>query len=343
MKYNDLKKFPSSQYRIIVWPWDKDLLHFPKCLADYRGWPKISIITPSLNQGSFLEETIRSVLLQGYPNLEYIVIDGGSTDNSIEIIKRYEPWLAYWVSENDRGQSHAINKGLQIATGDFVAYQNSDDIYWPQAIRIVGEILSKGDIDMLFGMADILDEEGNRHTPVCPIPEPKIDVLIRFWKGPSNILPSQGFFCRLNLLKEIGLFNERYHYKMDLDVICRLLEIVPRQRITRLDDILAGYRIYGTSKTGNMSSRKAVEEGIEISSRYWAQVSGGSPEKIAAEAWRGKGLMAFCRAGIAAEKGDLGTTLKELIHAYSNYPRLGISQSNLNILKRMCLLNWVGR
>lgn len=325
------------------WPWIEESKPLPKVMPGGQLWPRISIITPSLDQGGFLEETIRSVLLQGYPNLEYIVIDGGSTDNSFEVIKKYEPWLTYWVSESDRGQSHAINKGLLKATGDFVAYQNSDDIYWPEALRSVGELLRHGDIDIMFGTVDILDECGNRRPPVCPIPEPQIDVLIRFWKGPSNILPSQGFFCRLDLLKKIGLFNEKYHYKMDLDVICRLLEIVPRQRIARIDDILAGYRIYETSKTGNMSSHKAVEEGIEISSRYWEQVSGGYPEKIAREARRGKGFMAFCRASIAAEKGSLGTTLKELIHAYACYPRLGITHSSLNMLKKLCLSNWVGR
>jgi glycosyltransferase involved in cell wall biosynthesis len=325
------------------WPWTEGTPDLTEVPLDGYSWPRLSIITPSYNQGQFLEETIRSVLLQGYPDLEYIIIDGGSTDETVNVIKKYEPWLAHWVSEKDRGQSQAINKGLERATGEFAACQNSDDIYWPKSLRSVGGIVAPGDIDIMFGTGDILDDYGERHPPVCPIPEPQIDVLIRFWKGPSNILPSQGFFCRLELLKKIGLFNEKYHYKMDLDVICRLLEIVPRQRIARIDDILAGYRIYDTSKTGNMSSQKAVEEGIEISSRYWEQVSGGAPEKIAREAKRGKGFMALCRAGIAAEKGNLGTTLKELIRAYVNYPRLGITHSNLNILKRICLPNWMGR
>jgi glycosyltransferase involved in cell wall biosynthesis len=92
-------------------------------------WPRISIVTPSLNQANYLEETIRSVLLQGYPNIEYIIIDGGSTDESVEIIKKYEKWLSFWISEPDKGQSHAINKGFSKASGEIYAYINSDDLY----------------------------------------------------------------------------------------------------------------------------------------------------------------------------------------------------------------------
>ena len=100
------------------WPWAEASVPLPEKMPDGSDWPRISVVTPSYNQGEFIEETIRSVLLQGYPNLEYIIIDGGSTDNSVEIIKKYEPWLTYWVSEKDRGQSHAINKGFKHAAGE---------------------------------------------------------------------------------------------------------------------------------------------------------------------------------------------------------------------------------
>src|SRR5687767_11548136 len=108
------------------WPWICPGTARGQLVLAGSDWPRITIVTPSFNQAQFLEETIRSVLLQGYPNLEYIIIDGGSTDKSVDIIKKYEQWLAYWVSEPDRGQSDAINKGFEKATGEVFAWINSD-------------------------------------------------------------------------------------------------------------------------------------------------------------------------------------------------------------------------
>src|SRR5665811_68289 len=123
-----LRNLPHPRSTKIGWPWTVEPQSLPAIRPDGSSWPPITIITPSYNQGQFIEETIRSVLLQGYPNLEYVIIDGGSSDGSLEVIQKYSPWLAHWVSEPDGGQSQAINKGFARAHGEVIAWLNSDDV-----------------------------------------------------------------------------------------------------------------------------------------------------------------------------------------------------------------------
>src|SRR5947209_309002 len=115
-----LHDFPAPPQGKSGWPWDQETVSLPESLPNGEPWPRISVVTPSYNQADFLEKTIRSVLLQRYPNLEYIIIDGGSSDGSADIIKKYEGHLALWISERDRGQGHAINKGFLRSTGQIM-------------------------------------------------------------------------------------------------------------------------------------------------------------------------------------------------------------------------------
>jgi len=129
-----LRSLPDPGAGLTGWPWTEERTPATDLMEEGRSWPKISIVTPSFNQCRYIEETIRSVLLQNYPNLEYIVMDGGSTDGTREILERYSPWLSYWVSERDAGQSDAIARGFELAGGDIIAWLCSDDLYLPGAL-----------------------------------------------------------------------------------------------------------------------------------------------------------------------------------------------------------------
>ena len=136
------------------WPWTVETPRLPPARPDDSPWPSISIVTPSFNQGTYLEETIRSILLQGYPNLEYIIIDGGSTDESAAIIKKYERWLTYWVSEPDQGQPQAINKGFARVSGEIGGYLNSDDFYLSNALSAAAVSFMRLRWDLFIGRSD---------------------------------------------------------------------------------------------------------------------------------------------------------------------------------------------
>ena len=124
-------------------------------------WPKLSVIIAVFNAADFFEESLRSALLQGYPNLEVVVIDGGSTDGTVDIIRRYEPWIAYWVSEPDRGQSHATNKGFEAATGLWLGWLNADDTYVPGILTRLGPYLAHPEtVDLLYGDVMYTDKAG---------------------------------------------------------------------------------------------------------------------------------------------------------------------------------------
>ncbi len=181
---------------------------------------KLSIITPSYQQGSFLERTIRSVLDQQHPDLEYLIVDGGSTDDSVGIIRRYEDRLAWWVSERDAGQSHALNKGLRRTTGDVVAYINSDDYYLPGAFSAALALLSRTDALWASGAARFVDQD-DRQTAIWHAGLP--EYRERYWwpAGPWGV-PQAATFWRRECFDRYGLFREDLHYVFDTEFGLRL-------------------------------------------------------------------------------------------------------------------------
>src|SRR3990172_8835139 len=162
----------------------------------------VTIVTPSYNQGEFLEDTILSVLNQDYPRIEYLIIDGGSTDGSVEIMGRYEDRLAFWVSEPDRGQSHAVNKGLQRAKGEVLGWLNSDDVYCPGAVRAAVDFLElHPDVALMYGRADLIDSEGRT---VLPFAWETFDAPVCIARLRQTI-PQPSAFFRRGVVQRVGL------------------------------------------------------------------------------------------------------------------------------------------
>lgn len=244
-------------------------------------YPRLTIITPSFNQGHFLEETILSVLNQNYPNLEYIIIDGGSTDNSVEIIKKYADKLAYWVSEKDRGQTHAINKGLEQATGEWVAYLNSDDLYTAGALEKITHLLRDPQVYWIAGECSIINNKGDFIREIKPfIPGNLFGWLIRpFFKADEKCpeIPQQSAFWRRELNTKLGSFNEEFHFCMDFELWVRFFS--NGYRPVEVQDVLSCFRYHETSKTISQNTRFQNED-FKVISLYRAELSFVEKQRI---------------------------------------------------------------
>jgi len=226
------------------WPWTEACQPRPDRQPNGGEWPRISIVTPSFNQGRFIEETIRSILLQGYPALEYMVIDGGSTDESVAIIRKYEPWLTHWVSEKDRGQSEAINKGMKMATGDIVAWLNSDDVYVPGALHQVAAAYTRNPAAVLWvGTTRAIDLEYREVYRLAPRWGTQRELAD--W-GAAAIVPQPSAFYGAAAFRRAGGVNEVLYYAMDVDLVVRLAALGGCEII---DAMLANFRVYPEAKT----------------------------------------------------------------------------------------------
>jgi glycosyltransferase involved in cell wall biosynthesis len=204
--------------------------------------PLVSIVTPSFNQARFLESTIRSVLEQDYPHLEYIIVDGGSTDRSVEIIRRYVGRLAWWVSEKDQGQTDAINKGFAHATGDILAWLNSDDTYQPHAIAEAVEFLqSHPEVGLVYGDANFIDEDGRT---IGRFAAAQTD-LRRLRQGYVHI-PQQAAFWRSSLWKKVGPLDPSFYFAMDYDLWVRIAALAPLRYTPQM---WANFRLHTQGKT----------------------------------------------------------------------------------------------
>jgi glycosyltransferase involved in cell wall biosynthesis len=266
MRCPRLDELPSPPEGKIGWPWTEQSEPLLDKMPDGSDWPRISIVTPSYNQGQFIEETIRSVLLQGYPNLEYIIIDAGSTDNSVEIIKKYEPWISYWVSESDRGQSHAINKGWERCSGDYLAWMNSDDCYLASALNDTVKILLECNYGFIYGPVYCGSSMQESHfVEGKGIRDFKLKNLLKFFYSVEYIIPSQSVFLSKSLFTQVGFLDEDLHFCMDLDFFARITFLNPL--VYRNSSPICFYRLHDVAKTSK-SGQLMIKESIEIAQKY---------------------------------------------------------------------------
>ena len=228
--------------------------------------PLVSIVTPSFNQAEFLEKTILSVINQDYPRLEYFVMDGGSTDGSLEIIKRYEHRITNWISEPDRGQSDAINKGWSMASGDIFAWLNSDDMYAPGAVQAAVQAFRENpEAGMVYGDAILVDRDGHELS----IKKSKqIRVQRSPWLGspiPSNFLiPQPSVFIRADILRQVGFLDSKLHAVMDFELFLRVARVSPIVYLPRIQSYAHWY--IGTKTTKNID--RNMREKVEVLKRY---------------------------------------------------------------------------
>ncbi len=235
------------------WPWTIAAPPLPPSPPDANHWPRISIVTPSFNQADYLEETLRSVLLQGYPNLQTLIIDGASADATRDILARYEPFLDYVVSERDRGQSHALNKGLARADGDLIGWQNSDDFYATGALRQAAESwLAMGKPDVLFGQCHLVDSDSHitGSYPTTPF-----DMHRMF--PYANMFNQSMFIAASRLLEDAYPIDEDFHHCMDYELFWRL--ILKGCRFEYVPQIDAFFRLHSQAKGSTQNDVAARE------------------------------------------------------------------------------------
>jgi len=326
------------------WPWTEESPPFSQELPIGAPFPRISIVTPSYNQGPFLEETIRSVLLQGYPDLEYIIIDGNSTDESVRIIRKYEPWITYWISEPDAGQTYAINKGIRKTSGDVLAWLNSDDVYCPEALRQIGKYFATlPHVDLLYGDCEMIDGSGRLFDRFNVRSGDVVQLL------EENFIAQPSAFCTREAWEKVGGLDENLHYVMDYDLWLRIF--LGEMTSVYVAAVFSRFRYHAVSKSGVKS--------VQFGGEYLDVL-----DKISAEP-RGRRLMpAILQADhrtfeatiylydqAVADSQELRDSVSRLLHSwvvhlkkfrsdYRSSPRL-LAQSYLDIGEYSCLLGHV--
>lgn len=251
MRCPELQELPPPEAHQSDWPFTEDAAP-----AVGAGLPRISVVIPSLNQGRYIEEALRSVLLQGYPDLELIVMDGGSTDRTVPLIRKYEPWISHWVSAPDRGQSSAINDGLRRATGEVFVWIGCDDRLLPGALARVGaHFAEKPESAWLAGAGRLVFQSGRVGQMASRVASP--DDLPRYWLWANSCYVVQpSCFWRRRLWEAVGGVREDLHLAMDYDLWLRFTE---HATLSSMDDVLSVALREAGGKTFEQPHRQRIE------------------------------------------------------------------------------------
>jgi glycosyltransferase involved in cell wall biosynthesis len=289
--------------------------------------PLVTIVTPSYNQAQFLEQTMLSVLNQDYPNLEYIVVDGASTDGSQEIIRKYAGRLAWWVSEKDNGQGEAINKGFARASGEFVGWLNSDDVYQPGAISTAVEALQARP-EAAFVFSDVLAIDGeNQVLNLMHYGDWGLDDLMTF-----HIIGQPGVFMRRSILQQAGYLDPDYHYVLDAHLWLRMAQLAP---VFHIPGTLAAGRFHALAK--NMAAAPRFgEESLKLVT--WMQSQPGLSDRFQRNArriWAGAYRM---NGRYLLDGGKAWPALKSYGRSFANHPPTALSEWHRMAYAALCLV-----
>jgi len=241
------------------WPWTEGSPQLPDTMPGGSPWPRVSIVTPSYNQGRFIEETIRSMLLQGYPHLEYIVIDGGSTDSTLDIIRKYDREISCWTSEPDRNMYDAINKGMERVSGEYWAVLNSDDYYLPDTVQKVVDLFRRHpDMKVVTGAVRQIDGQGNYLHTRYP---PRFNVKSMIRMRTNGIIAHPATFMHREVIDRVGKFNVNYPVLADYDYLIRIGLAYP---VLTTRSVLVTYRVHGGKLSFDESRGSQKERNREV-------------------------------------------------------------------------------
>ena len=278
MRCPSLAELPPPPPGKTGWPWTEESPRLPDVMSDGAPWPRMSVTTPCRNAAPFIEETLRSVLLQGYPDLEYIVVDGASTDGTVELLRKYGAWLSRWVSEDDRGPAHAVNKAWAWASHGLLSVLPADDLYLPGALHACAVAHARSPRHLVFAnVEDFIDGT----TTAWVDPQRNItfeNFITRPFDRVSWYFDTQGLFVPREILDAAGPLDESLRYSCDFDWLCRLTQIATSVYVPAT---IARFRVHPGS-TSVHHRLGQVAEVIETVQRYWDAIPGLDKTKMLA-------------------------------------------------------------